>query len=74
MNAENQTHLINPHAMYRAKDCADLFRVGLSTWWGWSNDGKIERGIKIGPRTTVWTGEYLLTLREGFISTARKEG
>ncbi len=55
---------INPDAMYRARDCARLFGIGLSTWWSWSNTGKIQRGIKLGEKTTVWSGSYLLKLKQ----------
>lgn len=71
MKSDNQSHPINPHAMYRAPECARLFSVGTSSWWAWSHQKKIKSGIKLGPRTTVWPGEYLLQLRAQFIAEAQ---
>ena len=59
---------INPEAMYRAHECARLFGIGLSTWWLWTKVGRAQRGIKIGPKTTVWEGAYLLDLKRKLIS------
>ena len=74
MRTDNQSQPINPHAMYRAPECARLFGIGLSSWWAWSLQRKIQPGIKLGPRTTVWPGDYLLTLRERLIAESRVEG
>ncbi len=65
------TNIINRDALYRAKDCANLYSVGLSTWWKWVSDGRVKPGIKLGPKTTVWEGEYLLDLRQKFIREAQ---
>ncbi|MCA0892849.1 helix-turn-helix transcriptional regulator [Microbulbifer agarilyticus] len=60
-------HPIDPSAMYRARDCARFYSIGLSTWWSWIKSGKARRGIKIGPQTTVWEGAYLLELKQKLI-------
>lgn len=75
-NHLNTLQSINPDAMYRASECARYFAVGLSTWWAWSNTGKVQRGIKLGPKITVWEGAYLLKLKQKLISEAQngKEG
>lgn len=69
MFTQSTTHpqAINPHAMYRAKECSRLFGVSLSLWWHWCNTGKAMRGIKLGPRVTVWRGDQLLELRQKII-------
>jgi len=73
MQSNSQTHpqTINPDAMYRARDCARLFGIGLSTWWGWSSTGKVQRGCRLGPKTTAWPGSYLLELRRKLIAEAQ---
>lgn len=65
---------INPDAMYRAPACARLFSCGLSTWWHWAKTGKVQRGLRIGPKMTVWPGEYLLELRAKLIEEAESLG
>ena len=62
---------INPAAMYRARDCARFYSIGLSTWWLWTKTGKAKRGIKLGPQTTVWEGAYLLELKRKLIAEAQ---
>lgn len=70
----NPNHLqaINPDACYRARTCADFFGIGLSTWWHWTKTGKAKRGTKLGPKTTVWDGAYLLELKQELIAEARE--
>lgn len=62
---------INPDAMYRARDCARLFSVGLSTWWHWSKTSRIQSGIRLGPKTTAWPGSYLLELKRKLIAESQ---
>lgn len=38
----------------RAKECAEYFGVGKSTWWRWVNEGKVSSGLLLGPRIRVW--------------------
>ncbi len=68
-NLINQS-TINPSAMYRARDCAQFYSIGLSTWWHWTKTGKARRGTKLGPKTTVWEGTYLLELKQKLITEA----
>lgn len=68
---QNHPQSINPDAMYRARDCARLFGIGLSTWWGWSSTGKVQRGIRLGPKTTAWPGSCLLELRRKMIAESQ---
>ena len=62
---------IDPAAMYRARECARFYAIGLSTWWLWTKTGKAKRGIKIGPHTTVWEGAYLLELKRKLMAEAQ---
>lgn len=70
-SSQNPSSSINPDAMYRARECAAFYSIGLSTWWYWTKTGKAQRGLKIGPRTTVWPGSYLLELREQLFEHAQ---
>ncbi len=65
---------IHPTHLYRASECARLFGIGLSTWWHWCNSGKAQRGIKLGPKTTVWQGSYLLDLKAKLIAEGQALG
>ena len=67
----HNTQTINPQAMYRATECARLFGIGRSTWWGWTKSGRAARGIKLGARTTVWEGSYLLELKQKLIAESQ---
>lgn len=49
----------DPDAFVRASDCARFCSVGVSTWWRWVNEGKVNRPQKLGPRTSVWTAGYV---------------
>ncbi|SFC31736.1 transcriptional regulator, AlpA family [Microbulbifer thermotolerans] len=70
---DNATHpqTINPSAMYRAKECARFYSIGLSTWWHWTKTGKAKRGTKLGPKITVWEGSYLLELKQKLMAEAQ---
>ena len=36
--------------------------IGRSTFWKWVKDGKAPKGIKLGPKTTVWKAEDIREL------------
>ena len=59
---------VDTSALYRAQDCANFFSIGISTWWSWSRTGKIRPGVKIGPKTTVWEGSYLLQIKQQLLT------
>lgn len=40
--------------MLRAKDAAAFLGIGVSTLWKWVKDGRLPKGISLGPRCTVW--------------------
>ena len=56
----------------RAKDAAKFLGIGLSTFWRWSQQGKLPHGICLSARCTVWRREDL----EAFIErqTAQEGG
>ncbi len=71
----NYTQTITPSAMYRARDCARFFSIGLSTWWHWCKTGKAKRGTKLSQKVTCWDGAYLLELKQQLIAEAQgREG
>ena len=67
----SDSQFINPSALYRAKDCARFFSIGLSTWWRWCHTGMAMPGVKISPKVTVWEGNYLLELKKKLIADAQ---
>lgn len=48
----------------RADTCAQAFGIGLSTWWKWVSEGKVEKAIKLGPKTSVWRASYIAQLQD----------
>ena len=46
--------------LIRAKECAALFGVSVSTWWNWNNPksrhhrADLPRPIKVGENSTAW--------------------
>ena len=70
-NAPHLSTPVNPSVLYRAPECARIFGVSRSTWWHWAKTGRAARGIKLGPRTTVWEGSYLLELKQKLIAESQ---
>ena len=69
----NQTFLPqDPDAFCRAIQCAQYLNIGLSTWWAWVQRGKVERPIKLGPKTSVWKAGYVRELQRKLIAEALK--
>jgi predicted DNA-binding transcriptional regulator AlpA len=40
--------------------------IGKSTFWRWVANGKVSRGVKLGPRTTAWKVEEIRQLMDSF--------
>lgn len=59
---------IDLQAFYRAKECARIFGVGVSSWHRWVEQGRVKRPIRLAPRTVAWEGSYLIELRERLIA------
>ena len=62
----------DPGAFCRAKDCAEHFGIGISTWWHWVATGKAKRPIKLGPKTSVWRTDYIRELENQFIQDSNQ--
>jgi prophage regulatory protein len=41
-----------------------LWPVSKSAWWAGIKSGRYPKGIRLGPKTTAWTVEPILTLIE----------
>lgn len=52
-------------ALYRVPQILELIPIGRSTWWKWVAEGKAPKGLKIGPKTTVWKSEEIHQLIAG---------
>lgn len=46
----------------RAKQAAEYLAIGLSTWWLYSKQGRIQKPMKYGARVSVWPAEYIRDL------------
>lgn len=53
----------------RAKSAAAFLDIGESTLWRWVKEGKLPKGVRLTPRTTVWLREDL----EQFLNQAFHE-
>ncbi|MBU1106377.1 MAG: AlpA family transcriptional regulator [Candidatus Riflebacteria bacterium] len=42
----------------------DLIPIGKSSWWAGIRKGLYPKGVKLGPRTTVWRAEDIQILLE----------
>ena len=47
---------------YRARECAAIAGIGLSTWWSWVKQGRVSRGISLSPAIRVWPESELAKL------------
>lgn len=61
----------DPDAFCRAKQCSQYLGIGLSTWWAWVQRGKVERPIRLGPKTSVWKSGYIRELQRKLIAEAQ---
>lgn len=43
----------------RAKSAAAFLDIGESTFWRWVKEGRLPKGTRLTPRTTVWRREDL---------------
>ncbi len=46
----------------RLPQILELIPVGKSTWWAGVKSGRFPKGVKLGPRTTVWRCEDIRSL------------
>ena len=61
----------DPEAFCRAKECARHLGIGLSTFWLWVNQGKVDRPLKLGPKTSVWKAGYIRQFQSDLIAKAQ---
>lgn len=67
MTKSKRNHRNTPNSRYlRIHQVLEIFPIGMSTWWKWVAEGKAPRGIKLGPKTTVWLYQDILDLMESF--------
>lgn len=46
----------------RLPQILSVIPISRSTWWAWVASGKAPKGIKLGPRVTVWRVEDINSL------------
>lgn len=54
----------------RANQCAAYLGIGLSTFWLYVEQGRVEKPTKYGIRVSVWDAVYIHQLRETGIPPA----
>lgn len=61
-----------PHeGKVRAKQAAPFLGVGLSTFWLYVKQGRIDRPMRYGARVSVWDASYIRSLAENGIPEAK---
>lgn len=48
----------------RAKQIAEFLAIGVSTWWLYVKDGRVNKPMKYGARVSVWDSQYIRYLSE----------
>jgi len=56
--------------MVRAAQSAKHLSISISGWWLYVKQGRIERPLKLGARTSVWKAQYVRGLAENGIPEA----
>ena len=64
-----QTHLTSDHRhrYLRVKQIVapnGLLPISRSSWYAWRAEGRISKGLRLGPRTVVWPETEVLALLE----------
>ena len=62
MTKEERKELINNfpnNGNVRVKEIAPFLGVGVSTFWKYVREGKINKPVKFGARVSVWDAEYI---------------
>jgi predicted DNA-binding transcriptional regulator AlpA len=52
----------SPQPLLRLPEILKLIPIGASSWWRWVAEGKAPKGIKLGPKTTVWRSNEIAEL------------
>ena len=58
----------------RANQCAAYLGIGLSTFWLYVEQGRVEKPLKYGKRVSVWDAGYIRELRTNGIPPAPTNG
>lgn len=63
-----------PHdGKVRAKQIADFLAIGISTWWLYVKQGRVDQPQRYGKRVSVWNAEYVRYLAENGIPDIDQE-
>lgn len=57
----------------RAKQIAEFLAIGVSTWWLYVKQGRVEQPQRYGKRVSVWDARYVRDLAENGIPDAVQE-
>lgn len=57
----------------RANQCAAYLGMGLSTFWLYVEQGRIQKPTKYGVRLSVWDAEYIHQLKREGVPLAKVE-
>lgn len=58
----------------RANQCAAYLGVGVSTFWLYVSQGRIQQPMRYGKRVSVWDAGYIHQLKGNGIPVAEKQG
>jgi prophage regulatory protein len=57
-----QSEQIDPQSLLRLPQVLKLVPIAASSWWLGVRSGRFPKGLKLGPRTTVWRASDILEL------------
>ncbi|OJV14038.1 MAG: transcriptional regulator [Alphaproteobacteria bacterium 33-17] len=60
----NKKLLKNHLGFIRLPDVLKMYPVSKSTWWLGVKQGRFPKSVKLGPRTTAWKVEDIISLIE----------
>ncbi|WP_043319134.1 AlpA family transcriptional regulator [Microbulbifer sp. HZ11] len=63
----------DPDQFVRAKEAARYLGVGLSSFWKLVADGRIERPIKLAPKTSVWRVSTIRQFQQQLIDSSENK-
>lgn len=54
----------------RAKQIAEFLAIGVSTWWLYVKQGRVDQPQRYGKRVSVWNAGYIRNLADSGIPSA----
>ena len=57
---------------WRVADISNAYRIGKSTVWKWSSEGKLPQSIKLSNKCTVWKKSEVVKAFEDMMSVESK--